>query len=167
MDINKTRLGLIYIFSENEKISKKAKLHLINFIEQADEHQLKVLVMDGEIVSKDKLDEQAREIVDDRFDVSMFKDISSAALKGIQEVGFLAAAAVGAAGVVGSVAYVRLKANRACKKLFPDKGDERFKTCLKNYMTKYKKSDAYKAAKKQKETKAKAAQAKMKAGLPK
>ena len=83
MDINKTRLGLIYIFSENEKISKKAKLHLINFIEQADEHQLKVLMMDGEIISKDKLDEQVREIINDRFDISVFKDISSAALKGI------------------------------------------------------------------------------------
>lgn len=83
MDINKMKLGLMYIFSENEKISNKGKLHLINFIEQADECQLKVLVMDGEIVSKDKLDEQAREIVNDRFDVSIFKNISSAALKGI------------------------------------------------------------------------------------
>ncbi len=164
MDINKTRLGLIYIFSENEKISKKAKLHLINFIEQADEYQLKVLVMDGELVSKDKLDEQAREIVNDRFDVSMFKDISSAALKGIQEVGILA---VTAAAVVGTVAYVRAKAGRACKKLFPKEGDERRKACIKNYMAKYKKSSAYKAAKKQKQDKYKAAQDKMKAGLSK
>ena len=111
MDINKTRLGLIYIFSENEKISKKAKLHLINFIEQADEHQLKVLMMDGEIISKDKLDEQAHEIINDRFDVSMLKDISSAALKGIQEIIPLAVAGGAVAGVAGGLILKK----RICK----------------------------------------------------
>lgn len=84
MDINKTRLGLIYIFSENENISKQAKLQLINFIEQADEHQLKVLMMDGELVSKDKLDEQSIGIISDRFDDNLLDNISSAALKGIE-----------------------------------------------------------------------------------
>jgi hypothetical protein len=67
MDINKMKLGLIYIFSENDKLSKQAKLQLINFIEQADEYQLKVLAMDGEIVAESKLDEQARQIISDRF----------------------------------------------------------------------------------------------------
>jgi len=84
MDINRMKLGLVYIFSENKKISKQAKLQLINFIEQADEYQLKVLMMDGELVSKDKLDEQSCEIIDDRFDVSLLNNISSAALKGIK-----------------------------------------------------------------------------------
>ena len=69
MDINKMKLGLIYIFSENDKLSKQAKLQLTNFIEQADEYQLKVLAMDGEIVAESKLDEQARQIISDRFEV--------------------------------------------------------------------------------------------------
>ncbi len=68
MDINKMRLGLIYIFSENDKLSKQSKLQLINFIEKANEHQLKVLTMDGEIVAESKLDEQTRQIIDDRFE---------------------------------------------------------------------------------------------------
>jgi len=67
MDTNRMKLGLVYIFSENDKISKKAKLQLINFIEHADENQLKVLAMDGELVPKHVFDEQATEIVNDRF----------------------------------------------------------------------------------------------------
>jgi len=83
MDINKMKLGLMYIFSENEKVSKPAKLQLINFIEQADEYQLKVLIMDGELVSKDKLDEQSMGIINDRFDDTLLNNIYDAALKGI------------------------------------------------------------------------------------
>ena len=83
MDINKMKLGIMHIFSENEKISKPAKLQLMNFIEQADEYQLKVLIMDGELVSKDKLDEQSMGIINDRFDDNLLNNISDAALKGI------------------------------------------------------------------------------------
>ncbi|MCK5607910.1 hypothetical protein KAR91_38880 [Candidatus Pacearchaeota archaeon] len=68
MDVNKLKLGLMYIFNESEKITKNAKLQLINFIKEADNHQLKVLVMDGELIPKQKLDEQARQIIDDRFE---------------------------------------------------------------------------------------------------
>lgn len=70
MDTNRMKLGLIYIFSESNKLSSKAKLGVIKFIEMADEHQLKVLAMDGEFINSKKLDEDAREIIDARFKVS-------------------------------------------------------------------------------------------------
>lgn len=84
MDINKMKLGLSYIFYENDKIGGKVKTQLINFIEKADIHQLKVLAMDGEIISKDSLDENAKQIIDDRFDESLLEKIYDAALKGIK-----------------------------------------------------------------------------------
>ena len=87
MDINKMKLGLMYIFSENDKLTKQAKLQLVNFIEQANEHQLKVLTMDGEITSKQKLDDHARQIIDDRFEI-------------FSEVGPIAMAAIVAMAVV-------------------------------------------------------------------
>lgn len=77
MDINRMKLGLMYIFSDSDKISKQTKLQLINFIEQADEHQLKVLTMDGELVPNNKLDEHTRQIIDDRFKV--FSEIGAVA----------------------------------------------------------------------------------------
>lgn len=86
MNINKMRLGLTYIFYENEKISAATKTQLINFIEQADMHQLKVLCMDGELVTKESLDEDAKQIVDDRFDDALFDKINKAALQGIKTV---------------------------------------------------------------------------------
>ena len=50
------------------KISKAAKLQLLNFIkEEASDTQIKALLLDGEIVH---LDEQAEEVVNDRFSVS-------------------------------------------------------------------------------------------------
>ena len=67
MGINQMRLALIYVVSESEKFSKQSKVQLARFIEQADEHQLKLLLMDGEITSKDKLDEQTREVINDRY----------------------------------------------------------------------------------------------------
>lgn len=84
MDLNKFRLGLSYMFFESTKISGRTKTQLINFIENADIHQLKVLAMDGEIVSKSKLDENTKRIVDARFDKNMFKKINKAALEGIR-----------------------------------------------------------------------------------
>jgi len=83
MDLNKFRLGLAYMFVESTKLGARTKTQLINFIENADVHQLKVLAMDGDIVSKSKLDEAARDIIDDRFDNSILKKINKAALEGI------------------------------------------------------------------------------------
>ncbi len=49
----------------NSKMSKPAKLQMLNFIQhEASEAQLMALVLDGKIV---KLDEQSEEIVKDRF----------------------------------------------------------------------------------------------------
>ena len=66
MDINRIRLGLIYIFSENKNLSKKARLQLVNFIEGANEYQLKVLAMDGEVTSKE-FDIPSIKIIEERF----------------------------------------------------------------------------------------------------
>lgn len=50
------------------KLSKEAKLQMLNFIkEEASDAQIKALLLDGKIVH---LDEQAEEIVNERFDVS-------------------------------------------------------------------------------------------------
>jgi len=50
------------------KLSKAAKIQMLNFIkEDASDAQIKALLMDGKIV---KLDEQAEEIVNERFNVS-------------------------------------------------------------------------------------------------
>ena len=66
MDINRMKLGLLYMFSESHKLSKKSKLQIVNFIENANENQLKVLVMDGEI-STSKFDKQTIKIIEQRF----------------------------------------------------------------------------------------------------
>ena len=53
-----------YIVTES-KLSKPAKLQLLNFIQnEASDEQLMALMLDGKIV---KLDEQAKEIVKERF----------------------------------------------------------------------------------------------------
>lgn len=88
MDLNKLRLGLSYIFFES-KLAKNTKTQLINFIEHADAHQLKVLAMDGEIVATKKLDESARQIIDDRFNDELVEKLNYAALKGLEELTYL------------------------------------------------------------------------------
>jgi hypothetical protein len=67
MDINRMRLGLVYIFKESKSIGSQSKLQLVNFIESADEHQLKMLALDGQIAGKNMLDESAKAILDERF----------------------------------------------------------------------------------------------------
>jgi len=67
MNINQMRLGLVYIFSESQTLSKKTKLSLINFIEQADEQQLKSLALKGYIVKKENMSEFFRVMIDDVF----------------------------------------------------------------------------------------------------
>lgn len=84
MDINKMRLGLMYIFSESTKISNKSKLQLINFIEKASEYQLKVLAMDGQIVAESDLGNGTKKIIDKRFSMSeVYKMLSKAGKAGI------------------------------------------------------------------------------------
>lgn len=49
------------------KLSKEARLQLLNFVEsEATDHQIMVLLLDGKILI---LDEQAEQIVEDRFKV--------------------------------------------------------------------------------------------------
>ncbi len=57
-----------YVVDSN--ISKLAKVQLLNFIKEAEEEQLMALMLDDEIVT---LDEQAKEIIRDRFDAIIEK----------------------------------------------------------------------------------------------
>jgi hypothetical protein len=86
MDINRMRLGLMYIFKESDKIGTQSKLQLCNFIEQADEIQLKTLALDGAITEKDSLDEDAIEILNQRFEASdvILKSLKKASLEAIK-----------------------------------------------------------------------------------
>ena len=55
------------------KMSKASKIQLLNFIQhEATKHQLMSLIMDGKIV---KLDEQAKQIVEDRFNVKYLQSM--------------------------------------------------------------------------------------------
>jgi len=87
MDTNRMRLGLVYIFDENKNIPSKAKLHLINFIENANKYQLKVLAMDGELIPKESIDENTKSIIEDRFETrnDINEVLNKASLKGIKE----------------------------------------------------------------------------------
>lgn len=67
MNINQMRLGLVYIFSESKSLSNKTKLNLINFIEQADEQQLKSLALKGYIVEKETMSDFFRDMIDENF----------------------------------------------------------------------------------------------------
>jgi hypothetical protein len=88
MDINRMRLGLMYIFAESSSLSKKGKLQLVNFIENATEHQLKALALDGEIHVRVELDEQTCEIIDERFQDSghITKSLNKASLLALESV---------------------------------------------------------------------------------
>ncbi len=88
MDTNRMKLGLAYIFTENDKITGKAKLQLINFIESADTHQIKILAMDGEIVPKNVIDAVVKELVDDRFSMMphIADTLNKASLKGLKSI---------------------------------------------------------------------------------
>ena len=70
MNINKlkTTCGEIVV---NAKLTKESKLQLLNFIQvEADEHQLKSFLLDGEIIAK--ADDESKEIIDQRFGQSKF-----------------------------------------------------------------------------------------------
>jgi len=88
MDTNRMRLGLAYIFKESTQIGKASKIQLINFIEQASEHQLKILALDGELVHSKMIDESTKEIVDERFEASphIIESLKKASLQGLNEL---------------------------------------------------------------------------------
>lgn len=132
MDTNRIKLGLTYIFKESTDIPKKAKLNLINFIEGANDTQIKVLAMDGEIIPKDAIDEIARQIIDDRFNTStrVIESIKKASVKGLNEVVGLAAVGAGAiaAGAAGQYMMNMKKIKAKCSQF---KGNpEQFKNCV-------------------------------------
>ena len=157
---------LAHIFKENNKITGKAKLQLINFIESADTHQIKILAMDGELVPQQAIDEFVKNVVDDRFATMphIVEALNKASLQGLQEILGTAALIVGTASVTYGV--MSLRARKKCKSLFKD-DSERRKTCVKDIMRKWKTSSAWRAANKQKKDKRDAAVKKMQQGLPK
>lgn len=64
----KTTCGEIIVKS---KLTKESKLQLLNFIQvEADEHQLKGFLLDGEIITK--ADDEAKHIIDQRFEQTKF-----------------------------------------------------------------------------------------------
>ncbi len=137
MDINRMKLGLMFIFKENNKIPNKSKLQLINFIEQADAHQLKVLAMDGELVPKYFLDEDIRKIIDSRYDTEAhiegaLQKSSVAAMKNLVEIGPKVAGAAGLA--IGAAATYKVMKKRAakrkCQKLHPS-DTAKYNQCIK------------------------------------
>jgi hypothetical protein len=107
------------------KLSKQAKLQMINFVQkEATDTQVKVLLMDGNIVH---LDEQTEEIANARFDLFVerkdFKDLLefidpfNAMYQLGTKDGFIAAAFVGVVASAAEKAYKRFfsKAARFCK----------------------------------------------------
>lgn len=88
MDINRMRLGLVYIFKESNAIGSQSKLNLINFIEQADSHQLKMLALYGDLASKESLDEAQKELLDFKFESAyrIKESLSKASIKALKEI---------------------------------------------------------------------------------
>ncbi len=86
MDINKMKVGLSYIFFENQKIDKMTKKQVLNYIEAADMDQLKLLALDGDIHSE--LTKEARKIINVRFNenIELVNKLDKAALQGIKEL---------------------------------------------------------------------------------
>jgi hypothetical protein len=86
MDTNRMRLGLMYIFKESPSLEKQVKLQLINFIEQANEYQLKMLALDGEIVPDDIFTEGSKEVIDARFkaETQIAESLKKASLEAIK-----------------------------------------------------------------------------------
>ncbi len=92
------------------KMSKATKLQLLNFVQnEATDHQIMALMLDGKVV---KLDEQAEQVVEDRFKVSK-----------LNELAFIVLAGLWATAIAGAIrVYNRFlsQAARACLKV-PDK----------------------------------------------
>lgn len=131
--------GLIVVES---KLSKAAKLQLLNFIQnEATDYQIMALLLDGKIVV---LDEQAGQVIEDRFRNSNFHKIleidpimTAAYVQAFLPMGMAAGAvlapmAIAAAIIVTSIKIYRhifKKAGKACKDL---KGESKSK-CIIRY----------------------------------
>lgn len=86
MDINKMKVGLSYIFFENQKMDKMTKKQVLSYIEAADMNQLKLLAMDGDIHAE--LTKDAKKIINVRFNenIEIADKIEKAALQGMKEL---------------------------------------------------------------------------------
>lgn len=97
--------GVLVVESQ---LSKQAKLQLLNYLQkEATKSQVKAFLLDGEIV---QLDEQAEEIINDRFDVNESIVVAGGAIM----AGAIAAALADQAYKVARLSWS--KAHRACLK---------------------------------------------------
>lgn len=109
----KLRLYAAEIVVDSE-LSKAAKLQLLNFIQnEATDAQVKALILDGKIF---KLDEQAEEVVNDRFELL---EVDPASIEAGMIMGGLAGITAMLGATVGRAAYkvyrnYLSKAGRAC-----------------------------------------------------
>jgi hypothetical protein len=72
---------------KESKMTKSAKIQMFNFIQhEATEPQLKALLLDGKIT---KLDEQAQEIINDRFSVHPLNEANPKMKIAIQKCGHI------------------------------------------------------------------------------
>jgi hypothetical protein len=112
------------VFSD---LSKEAKLQLLNFIQsEATDSQVKALILDGKIV---KLDEQAEEIVNERFALLEFDPI-------VTWLGFTAAM-FGAIGLNMATHMYKTYLSKAGKACAGISGEDRQK-CISKYKAKAK-----------------------------
>jgi len=121
------RLHAAFYVMESE-LSKAAKIQMLNFIkEDASDAQIKALMMDGGIVH---LDEQAEEIVNDRFAVSHLQEDPIVAM-GVAAGGFAVATLLTWATSMAIKSYKKrmTAAGAACK---GKKGGE-YKACMTKY----------------------------------
>ena len=72
MDSKELKITAGSIITES-KMNKATKLQLLNFVQnEATDYQIMALMLDGEVV---KLDEQAEQVVEDRFKVSKLNEV--------------------------------------------------------------------------------------------
>ena len=110
MDSKELKLTVANYIIESE-LTKPSKLQMINFIKnEANDHQLMALMLDGKIVD---LDEQAKQIVEDRF---------------VLQEGILTIAILVAAGAIIYSKFLKQSA-KACSGL---SGSEK-KSCMRKY----------------------------------
>lgn len=85
MDTKELKLLAAKVIFKSE-ISKPSKIQMFEFINNASPAQLKALIMDGKIV---KLDEQAEEVVNDRFAVHPISEANPKMAMAVKKCGGL------------------------------------------------------------------------------
>lgn len=72
MNVNNLKFLAGTVVYKSGKLSEASKIQLLNFIKEADSHQIMALLLDRKIM---KLDETAKAILEDRFENSKYNEI--------------------------------------------------------------------------------------------